>query len=138
MLLIWDFRPVPTPPIIVVLHASPCLLAAQTSLEHRRHKVEPTVLGLQEMLAYGLRGLCAYTHHAEVLGQRAKEVDEFVAEAYAFLSSEKVGDPEVEEQWKHCLLPALLIHNKTLPAGNCTQQSRGASSACLCLTGAGL
>lgn len=67
-------------------------LGKMTSLEHRRHKVEPTVLGLQEMLAYGLRGLCAYTHHAEVLGQRAKEVDEFVAEAYAFLSSEKASD----------------------------------------------
>ncbi len=60
----------------------------QTSLEHRRHKVDPTLLGLQEMLTYGLRGLCAYTHHAEVLGQRNADVDAFVAEAYAFLCSE--------------------------------------------------
>jgi hypothetical protein len=66
----------------------PAAPALQTSLEHRRHQVEPTLLGLQEMLTYGLRGLCAYTHHAEVLGQRNPEVDRFVAEAYAFLCSE--------------------------------------------------
>ncbi|GAB4824201.1 hypothetical protein N2152v2_011247 [Parachlorella kessleri] len=63
-------------------------LGKMTSLEHRRHKVDPTLLGLQEMLTYGLRGLCAYTHHAEVLGQRNADVDAFVAEAYAFLCSE--------------------------------------------------
>lgn len=36
-------------------------LGQMTSLEHRRHKLEPTLLGLQELLTYGLRGLCAYT-----------------------------------------------------------------------------
>ena len=39
------------------------------------------------MITYGLRGLCAYTHHAEVLGQRDADVDRFVAECYAFLCS---------------------------------------------------
>ena len=74
-------------------------LGRMTSLEHRRHNIEPTVLGLQEMVTYGLRGLCAYTHHADMLGQRSPVVDAFVAEAYAFLSSPdsadagKVGGP---------------------------------------------
>ena len=44
------------------------------------------------MITYGLRGLCAYTHHAEVLGQRDASVDKFVAEAYAFLCSEDALD----------------------------------------------
>ena len=42
------------------------------------------------MLTYGLRGMCAYAHHAEVLGQRDDDVDAFVAEAYAFLCSQEV------------------------------------------------
>ncbi len=33
----------------------------QTSLEHRRHKMEPTLLGLQEMLAYG-ENIPPYAH----------------------------------------------------------------------------
>ncbi len=44
------------------------------------------------MITYGLRGLCAYSHHAEVLGQRDADVDKFVAEAYAFLCSEDALD----------------------------------------------
>lgn len=67
-------------------------LGKMTSLEHRRHVVDPTLLGLHEMITYGLRGLCAYTHHAEVLGQRDASVDKFVAEAYAFLCSEDALD----------------------------------------------
>eukprot|EP00887_Chlorella_sp_A99_P004561 scaffold84.g4561.t1 len=67
-------------------------LGQATSLEHRRHKVEPTVLGLQEMLTYGLRGLAAYAHHAEALGQRSAAVDAFMAEAYAFLCSPPASD----------------------------------------------
>ena len=42
------------------------------------------------MLTYGLRGMCAYAHHAEVLGQSDEGVDAFVAEAYAFLCSQEV------------------------------------------------
>ncbi|KAL4422506.1 hypothetical protein ABPG75_008703 [Micractinium tetrahymenae] len=67
-------------------------LGQMTSLEHRRHKIEPTILGLQEMLVYGLRGLAAYTHHAAMLGQRSATVDKFIAEAYAFLCSPDASD----------------------------------------------
>jgi hydroxylamine reductase len=62
-------------------------MGQMVSLEHKRHIMDPTLLGLQEMLVYGIRGLCAYTHHAEVLGKRVPEADDFVAEAYAFLCS---------------------------------------------------
>jgi hydroxylamine reductase len=60
----------------------------KASLEHRRHVVDPTLLGLHEMICYGLRGLGAYAHHAEVLGERDASVDRFMAEGYAFLCSE--------------------------------------------------
>jgi hypothetical protein len=49
-------------------------LGRLTSLEHRRHVVDPTLLGLHEMITYGLRGLAAYTHHAEVLGYTDRQV----------------------------------------------------------------
>ena len=62
------------------------------SLEHRRHLIDPTLLGLHEMLSYGLRGLAAYTHHAEVLGARVPEADAFIVEGYAFLCSDKATD----------------------------------------------
>lgn len=69
-------------------------LGKLVSLEHRRHLMDPTLLGLHEMLVYGVRGLTAYTHHAEVLGQRVPVADAFVAEAYAFLCSEEARSVE--------------------------------------------
>ena len=41
-------------------------------------------------MAYAVRGLSAYTHHAEVLGYTDREVDEALTELYAFLCSEEV------------------------------------------------
>ncbi|KAL4431024.1 hypothetical protein ABPG75_006280 [Micractinium tetrahymenae] len=67
-------------------------LGKLTSLEHRRHLMDATLLGLHEMITYGLRGLAAYSHHAEVLGEHDREVDEFLAAAYAFLCSEAALD----------------------------------------------
>lgn len=67
-------------------------LGGLASLEHRRHLIDRTVLGLQEMLVYGLRGMCAYAHHADVLGQHAPEADDFVVEAYSFLCTPQAGD----------------------------------------------
>jgi hydroxylamine reductase (hybrid-cluster protein) len=34
----------------------------------------PTVTGLQELVTYGLKGVCAYLHHAEVLGKSDTQV----------------------------------------------------------------
>ncbi|KAL4431026.1 hypothetical protein ABPG75_006282 [Micractinium tetrahymenae] len=67
-------------------------MGKSVSLEHRRHTMDPTLLGLHEMITYGLRGLAAYSHHAEVLGEHDREVDEFLAAAYAFLCSEAALD----------------------------------------------
>ena len=39
------------------------------------------IQSLQELLLYGLKGMCSYAHHARRLGQVDEEVDEFVEEA---------------------------------------------------------
>lgn len=45
------------------------------------------------MCRYGLKGLAAYAHHAERLGERDPDVYAFVHEALAFLSSPDADDP---------------------------------------------
>lgn len=60
-------------------------------LKHRMHEMQrlgvDTLLGLHELLNYGLKGLAAYSHHAEVLGHQDSDVDAFCQEALAFLAS---------------------------------------------------
>lgn len=47
----------------------------------------PDITGLQELLTYGLKGLAAYAHHAQVLGQEDPSVYAFVHEALEFLAT---------------------------------------------------
>ncbi|HUU82084.1 MAG TPA: hydroxylamine reductase [Phycisphaerae bacterium] len=42
---------------------------------------DPDMQSLQEMLLYGLKGMCSYAHHARRLGMVDEEVDAFVEEA---------------------------------------------------------
>jgi hydroxylamine reductase len=42
---------------------------------------DPDIQSLQETLLYGLKGMCAYAHHARRLGMVDEEVDAFVEEA---------------------------------------------------------
>ncbi len=50
--------------------------------------------GLQELLTYGLKGLAAYAHHAEVLGSENDEVYDFIHDALAMLA---IGTADVNE-----------------------------------------
>jgi len=50
------------------------------------------VLGLQELVTYGLKGLCAYAHHASVMGKESQEVLDFVADSLAFLTTPEAQD----------------------------------------------
>mmetsp|Transcript_29825 Transcript_29825/g.41234 ORF Transcript_29825/g.41234 Transcript_29825/m.41234 type:complete len:652 (+) Transcript_29825:136-2091(+) len=54
----------------------------------------PTVLGLAELVVYGLKGLCAYLHHAEVLGHRNDQCSAGVAKVLHFLTTPQSFDPE--------------------------------------------
>ncbi len=53
----------------------------------------PDVIGIRNLNLYGLKGVCAYTHHANVLGYRTDEVDAGIESALAFLA-----DPPTELQ----------------------------------------
>ncbi|KNC79890.1 hypothetical protein SARC_07729 [Sphaeroforma arctica JP610] len=50
------------------------------------------LVGLQEMLVYGLKGLCAYTDHSLQYGNERPELYAFVHEAFAFLLSNEASD----------------------------------------------
>ena len=58
------------------------------------------VVGLRNLNLYGLKGLCAYTHHATVLGHRSDAVDQGIEAALDFLA-----DPptELEPLLEHAL-----------------------------------
>jgi hydroxylamine reductase len=44
------------------------------------------IVGLRNLSLYGLKGVCAYTHHANVLGHRSEEVDAGIEAALDFLA----------------------------------------------------
>ncbi|WIA21344.1 hypothetical protein OEZ85_000570 [Tetradesmus obliquus] len=67
--------------------------AKQAGVSLRRESLGATLAGLQEMLVYGLKGMAAYTHHAEALGSTDPAAYGFVNEAYAFLGSPASKDP---------------------------------------------
>lgn len=67
--------------------------AKQAGVALRRQELGETLAGLQEMLMYGLKGMCAYTHHAEALGSTDPQVYAFINEAFAFLASPKSKEP---------------------------------------------
>jgi hydroxylamine reductase len=58
------------------------------------------IVGLRNLNLYGLKGLCAYTHHATVLGHRSEAVDRGIEAALDFLA-----DPptELEPLLEHAL-----------------------------------
>lgn len=60
------------------------------------------VVGVRNLNLYGLKGTCAYAHHAHVLGHRTDETDAGIESALAFL-----GNPPTD-------LDALLAHAMTL------------------------
>lgn len=55
---------------------------------------------LQELLVYGLKGLCAYLYHAMELGKSSDEISNFVLKALAFINKE---DPSVGELFDMCM-----------------------------------
>ncbi|KAI8475555.1 MAG: hybrid-cluster protein [Monoraphidium minutum] len=70
-------------------------LADRVSLLRRRELMgddADTLLGLHELLAYGLRGVAAYAHHAEMLGQVDPTLDDMFEEVLAFLASPASAD----------------------------------------------
>lgn len=52
----------------------------------RRMTGHEDMVGLQELVTYGIKGLCAYAHHAYLLGYANDAVADFVHEAFYYLS----------------------------------------------------
>ncbi|KAF6254265.1 hybrid-cluster protein [Scenedesmus sp. NREL 46B-D3] len=67
--------------------------AKQAGVALRRESLGATLAGLQEMLVYGLKGMAAYTHHAEALGSTDPAAYACINEVYAFLGSPAAKDP---------------------------------------------
>lgn len=60
----------------------------------------PDVVSLQELLTYGLKGLAAYAHHAQLLGYRDDRIYEFTHKAFDYLT---MADQTTEELLSLCL-----------------------------------
>jgi len=61
---------------------------AEISIDARRATLGDDVVGLHELLTYGLKGAAAYADHALILGQQDESVWAFFHEALDFLASE--------------------------------------------------
>ena len=62
----------------------------EIGIDARREEQGADVVGLQELLTYGLKGLSAYADHAMILGKEDEDIYGFVLEALDFLTSETV------------------------------------------------
>ncbi|KAK9765852.1 hypothetical protein K7432_005491 [Basidiobolus ranarum] len=63
-------------------------------LSRMRATKNDSLVGLQEMLVYGLKGLCAYADHALVLAHEDRRIYEFVHRAFYFLTTKDAKDME--------------------------------------------
>lgn len=61
--------------------------AEVVSITNRRAGIGEDILGLQELLTYGLKGMAAYADHAQILGQHDDKVYAFFHEALSFLAT---------------------------------------------------
>lgn len=61
-------------------------VANSISLLKRLQGGNEDIIGLQELLTYGIKGLAAYAHHAEVLGYRDPRICAFIHEAMSYLT----------------------------------------------------
>lgn len=62
--------------------------AAEVGVDAGLATLGPDVVGLRNLNLYGLKGVCAYAHHAHALGYRTDETDAGIESALAFLAGE--------------------------------------------------
>lgn len=66
--------------------------AALHSLERRLQEKDEAVVGLEELVTYGVKGMAAYVDHAAILGQEDDSVYDFIFEALDQLTQELTAD----------------------------------------------
>ncbi|MBZ5791172.1 hydroxylamine reductase [Burkholderia contaminans] len=60
--------------------------AASVGVDQGLDKVGADIVGLRALVLYGLKGVCAYAHHARVLGYERDDIYEGIEAALAFLA----------------------------------------------------
>lgn len=60
--------------------------AARVGVDNGLDKVGADIVGLRALVLYGLKGVCAYAHHARVLGYERDDIYEGIEAALAFLA----------------------------------------------------
>lgn len=66
----------------------------------RAKSTAPDIVSLQELLTYGVKGLAAYAHHAQLLGYSDDAVSAFVHKSFDYLTG---ADQTIEELLGLCL-----------------------------------
>ncbi|MGD9580157.1 MAG: hydroxylamine reductase [Vampirovibrionia bacterium] len=74
--------------------------AANCSIDKRKEQKGEDIVGLQELLLYGLKGVAAYADHAQILGEESEIVTAFFYDALNFLTKQ---NPSVDELLTYCL-----------------------------------
>ncbi|KAI8467520.1 MAG: hybrid-cluster protein [Monoraphidium minutum] len=74
-------------------------LSRQVGVDTRQRSLGATLAGLQECLAYGIKGVAAYTHHADMLGARDPAQYAAIQEAMVFLASPASKDVGAVLEW---------------------------------------
>lgn len=64
-------------------------------IKARKSKLGDDVVGLQELMVYGVKGVAAYARHARVLGKNDPDVVSFIHEALDFLGNPAPTVPEL-------------------------------------------
>ena len=72
------------------------------SIDARKAKLGEDIVGLQELLAYGLKGAAAYADHAQILGYEDEEIWAAFHEMLAYLGSEPTDIGELTGMCLRC------------------------------------
>ncbi|WP_119154971.1 hydroxylamine reductase [Caldimonas tepidiphila] len=72
--------------------------AAAVGIRAGAELVGEDVIGLRALVLYGLKGICAYAHHAQVLGQESEGVYAGVEAALDFLAGEPADVPRLLQE----------------------------------------
>ncbi|TAN50997.1 MAG: hydroxylamine reductase [Methylococcaceae bacterium] len=62
--------------------------AADVGINAGLDQVGPDIIGLRSLVLYGLKGVCAYAHHAHVLGKESADIYAGIENALDFLAGE--------------------------------------------------
>lgn len=64
--------------------------AAEVGINAELEQVGDDIIGLRSLVLYGLKGVCAYAHHAFVLGKESDEIYVGIEDALDFLSTNPI------------------------------------------------